>query len=449
MHVLQRINFRGDLFATAICFAGQGVIKLGSSVILTRILLPEAYGVITILMSILFVIEMLGDIGVTIFIVRDEHGEQPLYLNTAWSMRFARAVLNCAALFLLAPVIASKLYNAPELVIPLRVISLSFLIGGLESMSFPLSVRRKRVRYMMYSELLATLVANTLAIIYCSYSRDFWGILFSIMLHRVLMTYFSWRLYPESRPKFALDLPAARQILKFTKFTMPSSMLTLGLSQFDKIVFLRLFDLRQLGVYGLAGNMSAPMESLILKISSSVLYPRCAHNIRTDQSTAALKYYTENRSLFVSILTLPAIVAGAAGLIVALLYPARYAETGQLLQAVALRAMLLSLASPAEDLLVAAGEYQVILVGNIYRAMWLVAGSLAGYYLYGLLGFAFGAALSGLPPLTYYLWLQKRKGMLIPKYELYKVVYLAGVVTVSYLLSHAVLTLWPHIHLRS
>src|SRR5450432_2345132 len=100
------INFKGDLFATALSFGTQIVIKLGSSLILTRILRPEAYGIITILMSVTFVIEMIGDINVTLFLIRDKNAEQPKYLNTAWTLQFGRAVFNTIVLFICAPLIA-------------------------------------------------------------------------------------------------------------------------------------------------------------------------------------------------------------------------------------------------------------------------------------------------------------------------------------------------------
>jgi hypothetical protein len=88
------VNLKGDLFATAASFGAQAVIKLGSSLILTRILRPEAYGIITILMSVTFVIELIGDINVTLFIIRDKNSEEPRYLNTAWTLQLARAVLD-------------------------------------------------------------------------------------------------------------------------------------------------------------------------------------------------------------------------------------------------------------------------------------------------------------------------------------------------------------------
>lgn len=421
----------------------QAIIRLVSSLVLTRVLLPEAYGTITILVSILFVIGNILDTNVTLFIVRDKNAEEPRYLNTAWTMRFARSMLSAGVLFLCAPLIATKIYDLPSLILPLRVFSLWFLIDGFDSLGFALAVRRKQARLQMYSELAATVLTTAFSIAYCYHYHTFWGIAFGMLLNRLTMTVLSYQFYRDRRPRLFIDFAAAREIFVYSKFTIPSSLLTLGLNQFDKVIFLRLFDLRLLGIYGLAGNIAGSVETLIAKISQSVLYPRCAHNFRENPDTVTQRYYTENTKLFAGILAMPAAVAGAAHLIIALLYDSRYADAGSVLQALAIRAVLLSLASPAEDLLISAGQFHVILVGNVLRTAWIVVGSLAGYYFLGFLGFIYGLSLSGLPPLVYYMWLQKSKGMLIVKYEFYKLAFALGVGITSYGCSSLFLALFP------
>jgi lipopolysaccharide exporter len=426
----------------------QALVRLVSSLILTRVLLPEAYGIITILFSILFVISNIVDTNVTLFIVRDKNAEQPRYLNTAWTMRFIRSFLSGAVLFVCAPLIATKIYDLPNLILPLRVFSLWFVIDGFESLAFALAIRRKQARLQMYSELAATVLSTSFAVVYCYRYHTFWGIAFAMLLNRLIMTVLSHLFYRELRPRFFIDLAAAREILVYSKFTVPSSFLTLALNQFDKVVFLRLFDLRLLGIYGLAGNIAGSIEALIGKISQAVLYPRCAHNFRENPDTATKRYYTENTKLFAGILAMPAAICGAAHLLITLLYDSRYSEAGSVLQALAIRAVLLSLASPAEDLLISAGQFHVILVGNVLRTAWIILGSLVGYYFLGFLGFVYGLSLSGLPPLLYYWWLQKSKGMLIVKYELYKVTFALGVAVTSYMGSALILALFPGFRIK-
>jgi lipopolysaccharide exporter len=442
------INLRGDLFATTFTFGLQAVIRLVSSLILTRVLVPEAYGTITMLLSIIYVISNIVDTNVTLFIVRDKNGEQPRYLNTAWTIRLIRSVLSFVVLFVCAPLIATKIYDLPNLALPLRVSSLWFLIDGLETMAFPLAIRRKQARLQMYSELACGVLSTTFSVVYCYRYHTFWGIAFAMLLNRLFMAVLSYQFYRELRPRLSIDRAAAREILQYSKFTVPSSLLTLSLNQFDKVIFLRLFDLRLLGLYGLAGNIAGSIENLITKISQAVLYPRCAHNFRENPDTFVQRYYTENTKLFVGILAMPAAIAGAAHLIITVLYDSRYSEVGSVLQAFAIRAVLLSLASPAEDLLISAGRFHVILVGNILRAVWIVLGSLVGYHFLGFLGFIYGLSLSGLPPLAYYWWLQKSKGMFIAKYELYKVAFVLAVGFTSYIGSALFLALFPGFRIR-
>ena len=97
--MFKSINVRGDLFAVLLSFAVNLVTRLGSSLVLTRVLRPEAYGVIGILVSVLYVVGNIVDTNVTIFIIRDKNADTPRYINTAWSLRFCRNILSCAVVF--------------------------------------------------------------------------------------------------------------------------------------------------------------------------------------------------------------------------------------------------------------------------------------------------------------------------------------------------------------
>lgn len=431
---------KDDLFATASSFAAQVVIKLGASLVLTRVLKPEAYGIVTIVVSIGVVVALLADIAVTVSLVRHEDGDTPTFLNTAWTLRLGRALLNFLLMFWAAPVIAA-IYHAPELTFPVRVYSFWFLIWALESMSFPLAIRRRNSRIIVYSELVANIATTAFTLVYCYYTHDYMGMVYGILVNRVLMTAMSYCFYRDVRPRLMLDRAAARELLRFTRFAVPSSFITLALGQFDKAIFLRLFDLQLLGVYGLAANIANPVESLLNKLSQLVVYPRAAHDFRTARATFALRYYTGNTSLYFSSLALPAAVGGAGQLLVHVLYDPRYAQAGMILQAFMLRASLFALSAPAESMLIASGELQVQLNSNLFRAVAMIVGALAGYYLAGFMGFLYGMVLSGLPPLLYLWSLQRRKGFLMVRYELYKVMLVVVVAVGAYLTSSLLLSL--------
>lgn len=441
------INLKGDFFSAVAVFCAQGVIKLSSSLVLTRVLTPDAYGLMAIIMSIMLILVMLSDVGFSLAIVRSPKGDEQSFLNTAWTIRIGRAVLNSSILFFAAP-LAAAIYHAPALTAPLRALALWLFIDGFESTSFPLATRRKVPRIPMYSELAGTFVSATFSVIYCCLTRSYWGMLWGMVLSRVCVVSISHLFYRESRPKLQWDRAAAKEIFSLGRFIMPSSAITLVLNQYDKAVFPRLFSLELLGVYAVAGNISGPIESLINTASRLILYPRCAHNYRTDESTFAVKYYTDNLKLFIGILAIPASIGGAAHLLITLLYDPRYRQAAEVLQAFMVRASLIALGAPAEEMLMATGESRLYLIGNIYRAIWLPVASIAGYYLYGFMGFTYGVALTGLPALAYYWWLQKRKGMLIARYEIYKVAFLCAVAALAFVASGVLGLLLPHHRIR-
>src|SRR6478752_4781791 len=90
----------------------QLVLRLGSSLILTRLLLPEAYGIFSPALAATLFLEFLSDIGLRPAVVRSARGEDPTFLGTAWSVVLLRAVGLSVAVFGLAWVLPA-LYQKP------------------------------------------------------------------------------------------------------------------------------------------------------------------------------------------------------------------------------------------------------------------------------------------------------------------------------------------------
>jgi O-antigen/teichoic acid export membrane protein len=442
------INLRGELFATAVSFGAISILKLLSSVILTRLLYPEAYGIVTMVASVAFVMEMLSDVGVVGLMVRHERGEEQTFINAMWTIRLLRGVINAVILFLIAPLLA-RLYGAPALEGALRIFSGWFVIYGLESMSFALAVRRQNSRLVNYTELAATVGSTVFVIIVSYFWRDHRGMVWGMLVNRALITAASFLFYRDKRPRVQFDRGVTRVSMAFARYTVPSSLVTLFVSQFDKFVFLKLFPMQLLGLYGLAGNIAGPIDALISKITRSVLYPRCAANFRREPATVRDKYYSENVKLVLFILFMPAALAGAAQLIVHVLFDHRYAYAWVILQAFALRGMLGAMASLSENVLVATDTPRPLLIGNLLRAAWLVPGSLLGWHFAGFTGFLYMAALETLPALLFFLWLQHRRGLMIPKYEALKLAFMGVVFLASLAVCSQLIAIVPPIRSRA
>ena len=76
--------------------AGYGVtlaIRLGSTLIMTRLLAPEMFGVMAIASMVLTILSMMSDLGLQSNIVQSPRGEDPVFLDTAWVVQIVRGVI--------------------------------------------------------------------------------------------------------------------------------------------------------------------------------------------------------------------------------------------------------------------------------------------------------------------------------------------------------------------
>ena len=115
--------------------AGHGasvLIRLASSLILTRLLFPEVYGVMSLVWMVMYGLAMFSDVGLGPAIIRDKRGDDPVFLNTAWTVQAIRGAVLWGGSCLAASPMAA-FYGQPELAQLIPVAGLTALIAGFNS----------------------------------------------------------------------------------------------------------------------------------------------------------------------------------------------------------------------------------------------------------------------------------------------------------------------------
>jgi O-antigen/teichoic acid export membrane protein len=69
------------------------VIRFGSNLIITRLLLPEHFGLMALVTTFLVGLALFSDTGVGPNIIQNPKGEEPIFFNTAWTVQAIRGVL--------------------------------------------------------------------------------------------------------------------------------------------------------------------------------------------------------------------------------------------------------------------------------------------------------------------------------------------------------------------
>ena len=78
------------------------VMRLGGNLIMARLLLPEMFGVMVIATTVSVLLHLLSDVGLRQNIIQSHRGDDPEFLNTAWTVQIIRGFVLFALTLLLA-----------------------------------------------------------------------------------------------------------------------------------------------------------------------------------------------------------------------------------------------------------------------------------------------------------------------------------------------------------
>ncbi|MEQ1930685.1 MAG: oligosaccharide flippase family protein [Parvularculaceae bacterium] len=381
--------------------AVTNIIRIASNLLLTRLLAPETFGAIGIIMAVQYLLVMVTDMGFNAFVIRSREGDRLHFLNVVWTVRLVRNAALSAVMFAFSGPLAAA-FDKPELQPGIAATAFVLLIDGLRSTSFIVADRQRRVSFMSALELVAFIIQTIVALAAASILHNYWAIVIAIYVNSVILAAFSYVLFPYGGQKPAFDARILRDLWNFGKFVMPSSAITLVLAMSDRVVIGRSMPLDAFGLYMLAVSLTTAGRQLINNWAARLLYPWFAEAARGAPSAVADIYYPTRRKLS---LLLALVLGGAVGggeLIARILFDPRYLEAGTYISLLALGPLLALSTVPAENAVVALGRVRSTLEANIVRLVWIAIAAPLGYRFGGMLGLIAAFALIELPALVYW-----------------------------------------------
>jgi O-antigen/teichoic acid export membrane protein len=75
---------------TLVGFAATQSVRLVSTLVMTRLLVPSMFGVMAIAVMVNVIASLLTDLGIRQNIVQSRRGTDPMFLNTAWTVQIVR-----------------------------------------------------------------------------------------------------------------------------------------------------------------------------------------------------------------------------------------------------------------------------------------------------------------------------------------------------------------------
>jgi len=380
---LLRKSVQGSAWTLGSYGIGQ-VLRVCANLLLARLLAPEAFGLMALVNVLIQGLRMLSDTGLNVSIIQDQRGDDPLFLNSAWSLRIIRGFLLwliCAAIGL--PV--ALFYDQPELARLLPLVGLSVLIAGFDSTNVALAMRRVELRGLAVVELSTQLVAIAVMVSWAIVAPSVWALVAGAVAGALCRLVLSHVVLSGPPNRLGWDAAAVRRILSFGKWILLSTALTFLAMQADRLVFAKLVPIGVLGVYSIARMLTRlPVEGT-QRLANRVVLP--AYSRLQDDEVALRAAVASVRAA-----VLPLAMLVAAGLVAAgppavrMLLDSRYQDAGWIVQVLAFAVWFEMVAATSSPVLLARRKPSWVASANFSKLLALCVLLPVGAWFHGFPG---------------------------------------------------------------
>jgi len=377
--------------------SGTGL-RMISSLVLTRLLLPAYFGEMILLTTMIAGINLLSDIGLVPSVIQSPRGDDPLFLNTAFSLQAIRGVaLWIIALILSWPI--AIFYHDPPLKTLLPVLGLCTLLSGFNSTNLLTLSRHMGVKRLFAIDGTTSVVSLIVTIVWAHFYPSVWAIIGGQVagtIYRFTLSHIP-SVTPGPRSQFCWDKQAVHSIVHFGKWIMLGTAFFFFASQADRLVLGHLITLTLLGIYGIAYQLSDMPRQIILALGQRVFYPFIAKIINLPLDEFRSNYLRYRFMVLLLGAALLSIMVTWGNLLVLKLYDHRYSQGAWMIPILSLGLWDTLLHQTTAPVLFSLGKPKYNAIGNAFWCVGIVVGIRAAFAFYGMKGAVIAIAFGDLP----------------------------------------------------
>ena len=394
-------------------------IRLFSSLVLTRLLAPDLYGLMAVGNVIVSALVMLSDIGLTQSVIQSARGEEQEFLDTIWSIRLIRGFILAAILIAVAGLLAllriyapsaiHGTYGDPRLVTILLILAAFPVADGFESTNLALQRRGVNLRPVVLIDVLSQLCATLLMVIAASMHPALWILPSGWVLSSLLKSVSSYALRGSGN-RFKWDAQAAREIWHFSKWILISSSLTFIYRDGDRFVLGALFNASEMGLYGVSILLLTAAKQVVSSLSGNIGLPALAQVSRNRPEELRKAYRRCRNPIDIFCLAASGFMFGGADLIIKVLYDTRYQGAAPIFRLLAL-ILIAHRYVVFDDFLVATGNTRQLFKRGLLQVVVLLVSLPLGYRFGGMTGAVLGVLASNFSIVPLLMVLENKSGV--------------------------------------
>lgn len=363
------------------------VLRLGPSLILTRLLSPAAFGIMATAQVFLYTAVMLSDVGIRSLVITYERSDDPTFLRSVWTFQIVRGLVLAFVVALFGQLLGlaqaegflgpDNSFSEPMLPAMIAVLGVTLALDGLRSTNEHILARDLRQDRLVKLETGTKIAGAFVTVLAVWFTRSVWGFIYAALIVAVLRSGLSLLIIPGAKMGFCWDKTHIGYMISRGKWIGVSSWTTLTNSLADKILIGAFFGSQTLGLYTLAFSLADALHSLMDRTVRAVALPAIWNLLDRGQEAFDRGYRMLRGSVQAVSSVLGFTLTFAGPMLVSHLYDHRYQMAGSFLMLLAMKYLIFHLWLN-RFVMEAKGKFRLLAGFNMIGTMLLWA---AGYLL--------------------------------------------------------------------
>lgn len=266
---LKRQAFKATLWSGLDIFLRQGV-QFITSIFLARLIAPEQFGVMALLMVFTGIAGVFADSGFAAALIQKKAATRidestVFWINAGFGAGVSLAL--CAA----APFIAI-FFDQPILVSATRFAAVTIIISSLGSIHFTLLEKSLKFKPQVVAGSLSVLASGAVAVVLALSGHGIWALVWQQVVATLVSTVVIWILHPW-RPMLAFSRESARSLFGFGGFILATNLFEAIYQRFYALLIGKFFGVRELGFYNRAASTQQLPAGILTTLLMRVAFP--------------------------------------------------------------------------------------------------------------------------------------------------------------------------------
>lgn len=369
------------------------------SVILARLLSPEEFGLIGMIIVFTGFAGLFSELGLGAALIQKLDMDER-HLNSVFWVNIGAGIILTGTIVGAAPLIAS-FYDEPALRPLTMLIALNFIIGSFNVVQNALLNKNMDFRRLAQIQITATSLAGIIGITMALTGFGVWSLVWqSLMLTTVSVVMMWW--VSAWRPTLSFETGALKELLGFSSNLLGFHILNYWMRNLDNVLIGKFIGSSALGIYTRAYSLMLLPVSQISRVVSKVMFPALS-TIQHDIERVKRIYLRSTRTI--ALVTFPLMIGllVVAKPFIITVYGDKWREVIPILQIFCLTGIAQSIGTTVGWIYTSQGRTDIMLKWGIFSGIVRGIAFIIGLR-WGVIGVAVAYVLSGYVILWYPSW---------------------------------------------